>query len=433
MSCPQAVYQWQRTVHQQMPHLSRPQARVLALWSWGMILARSCALSAVSGFLAQALERKDNSVRSQLREWCYEASAKSGQQRRDLEVESCFGPLLNWVLSLWQGRQIALALDATTLNDRFVVLCVSVLFRGCAIPVAWRVLRATEKGSWRKEWLQLLRFLKPWLPPSYLVIVLADRGLYARWLFGRIVRLGWHPFLRVNRGDTFCPHGGTRQRLHCFVGQVGGCWSGHGVAFTQKRQLPCTLLGFWEKGCAEPWLILTDLPPQAGQAAWYGMRAWIECGFKITKRGGWQWHKTQMSDPQRAERLWLAVAVATLWVLALGGEAEEQPEEGLPSEEGLPTLATSAGQITLPPGSLCDEQGQEVELTALLSAATIPQRQRKATQARVVSVFRRGLTRMLVMLLNHQTVPQGRLDPEPWPSLPLDEIMFNALEMAHET
>jgi hypothetical protein len=32
------------------------------------------------------------------------------------------------------------------------------------------------------------------------VVVLADRGLYAPWLFAAIVRLGWHPGLRVNGG-----------------------------------------------------------------------------------------------------------------------------------------------------------------------------------------------------------------------------------------
>ena len=30
-----------------------------------------------------------------------------------------------------------------------------------------------------------------------------------------------------------------------------------------------------------------------------------------------------MSDPQRAARLWLAVAVATVWLLSVGGLAEE--------------------------------------------------------------------------------------------------------------
>ena len=76
------------------------QAAVLALWSLGMVLARSCALTAVSLCLAQGLDRKANTVRQQLREWCYEAKAKRGKPRQELAVETCFAPLLAWVLSL---------------------------------------------------------------------------------------------------------------------------------------------------------------------------------------------------------------------------------------------------------------------------------------------------------------------------------------------
>jgi hypothetical protein len=70
MSCQRAVYQWTEVVTSHMPHLSKPQAAVLALWSLGMVLARSCALTAVSLFLAKGLDRKANTVRQQLREWC---------------------------------------------------------------------------------------------------------------------------------------------------------------------------------------------------------------------------------------------------------------------------------------------------------------------------------------------------------------------------
>jgi hypothetical protein len=45
------------------------------------------------------------------------------------------------------------------------------------------------------------------VPDDWIVIVLTDRGLYARWLFRRIVRLGWHPFMRINRGAKFSPNG----------------------------------------------------------------------------------------------------------------------------------------------------------------------------------------------------------------------------------
>ncbi len=45
---PEAVYQWTQEVTTHLPHLSKPQATVLALWSLGMVLARSCSLTAVT-------------------------------------------------------------------------------------------------------------------------------------------------------------------------------------------------------------------------------------------------------------------------------------------------------------------------------------------------------------------------------------------------
>ena len=57
MACQNAVYQWTTEVTTHLPHLSKPQATVLALWSLGMVLARSCALSAVASWLAAWLGR----------------------------------------------------------------------------------------------------------------------------------------------------------------------------------------------------------------------------------------------------------------------------------------------------------------------------------------------------------------------------------------
>jgi hypothetical protein len=58
---------------------------------------------------------------------------------------------------------------------------------------------------------------------------------------------------------------------------VGTHWRGTGTAFkSPQRRLNCTLLACWEAGDSAPWLILTDLPPEASDACWYGLRAWIE-------------------------------------------------------------------------------------------------------------------------------------------------------------
>jgi len=272
MFCQDTFDPWRSTIMVHLPHLSKAQATGLALWSLGMVLARSCALTAVSTFLAEGLRQKDNTVRQRLREWCYEANAKRGKKRQEVHVETCFAPLLSWVLSWWSGTQLAIALDATTLGSRFVVLAISVLYRGCAIPVAWVVLEAGKKQAWRREWLRMLRQLRPAVPRGWTVIVLADRGLYARWLFRRIVRLGWHPFLRINNGGTFRPEGSPVYRpLRSLVPEVGTQWSGRGTAFKGRgRQLECTLLARWDAGHQDQWCKggkplgrhdFTNLPP----------------------------------------------------------------------------------------------------------------------------------------------------------------------------
>jgi len=333
-------------------------------------------------------------VRQQLREFCYEADAKRGANRQAVAVAPCFAPLLRWVLDGYAGRHLALALDATSLSDRLVVLAISVVVRGCAIPVAWTVLRGGTKQAWRPEWLRLLRLVWRAVPADWTVLVLADRGLYARWLYRRIRRLGWHPFLRINLGGKFRPAGlATFRPLASFAPLPGSRWRGEGTAFATKEcRLDCTLVAYWAEGCKDPWLILTDLPPEACDAGWYGLRAWIEQGFKLTKRGGWQWQGTRMTDPARVERHWLTIAVATLWLVRVG----------------------TAGEADEPEGAFA----------AVAPALSEAARTRRATRLRLVSLFRRGWVAILVAWLNGQLLPTGRFQPEPWPAIsPLDHLV----------
>ena len=140
------------------------------------------------------------------------------------------------------------------------------------------------------------------------------------------------------------------------------------MAFPKKpeRRLECTLLACWEEGYDEPWFLVTDLDPDQAEGLWYGMRSWIEGGFKLLKSGGWQWQATRMTDPDRVERLWLVLAVATRYVLAVGGEADEEefatatvPEPVSPSATaatGPPPASTGPG--TAPPRRRSASQGQ---------------------------------------------------------------------------
>ena len=136
MSRQPELYQWIDTVVTRFPTISKPQAMGLALWSFGMVLARSCSLTAVAGLLAPLLGQSFNSVRERLRDTYREADAKAGDQRAELDVTLCRAPWLAWILDGWAGTQLAIAIDATSLGGLFVALVVSVVYRGCAVPVA---------------------------------------------------------------------------------------------------------------------------------------------------------------------------------------------------------------------------------------------------------------------------------------------------------
>lgn len=313
---------WTTELAQRFGQFPAPVVAVLALYSFGVILAKVSGSAAVGLFLTQHLSGTADALRKRLREFYLDADDKSGvkqgQKRRAFDVTAAFAPLLCWILSLWTGQCLPLAIDVTNLGERFHVLCVSVVVRGTAIPVAWKVLLGGHKEPWNPHWNTLLLSLRAAVPDTWTVIVLSDRGLESPRLFRDIVALDWHPIMRVKKGGKFRPTGwGQFHSLQALAPRRGSSLSAAGLAYTGEK-LRCTLLARWEEGYQEPWLVLTDLPPEAGAAVWYGLRTWIEQGFKVIKSGGWAWDKTPMEDPQRVERLWLVLAVATLWMTALG-------------------------------------------------------------------------------------------------------------------
>ncbi len=84
------LYHWTDVVSSRFPHLSKPLATGLAWWSLGMIIARSCSLTAVAGILAPLLAQPFNTVRERLRGPDREAPATAGAHRVQLELRPIF-------------------------------------------------------------------------------------------------------------------------------------------------------------------------------------------------------------------------------------------------------------------------------------------------------------------------------------------------------
>ena len=387
MSYQEQVWQWEETVSSHLPHLSRPQAYVLACWSSALITLKSVGQTQVSLWLAWMLGGKMSAWRQRLREWCYEACAKQGAQRQQVQVQQCFAPLLSWLLSWWQSqeRRLVLVLDASSLGERLTVLSVSVVYRGAAIPVAWHLRTTGTPGAWEPLWEGLISQIAGAVPANWTVLVMADRGLYSRGLYQAVCLQGWHPFFRLSAHGMVRQHGrDDYQPLTSLQPTAAGeVWSGRVTCFQRERQLETTLLVARTAGYDQTWFVVTDLQEQQSELAWYAMRFWIEVGFKQFKRGGWQWHHSKMTQPQRVERYWVVMVVTILWTVSVG----EYGEQALP--------ASSLEQ--LPPTHVA---------------------RRKATgrpQPASLSQFTLGRLWLLRAMMQGEAIPRGHFVPAPWP------------------
>lgn len=325
-----AVSHVRALTEQFLPQLRPAQQRGLAEWVAGVLDAQSGCEAAVLAAVAP-VGRETHALRARLREVLADGADRAAPCAVSLEVEACFAPLLGWVLEWWVGETLPLAIDATSLRDRQVVLALSVLYRGSAIPVAWVVMPHRGKGAWLPHLERLLGLVAPAVPATMRVVVMTDRGLWSPRLWRAIKENGWHPLMRIRPDATVAPAGQRRQQARELIPGAGYCWVGEGVAFKHTpKQLACTLVVVWGHGQREPWLLLTDLPPAAVDGSWYGLRVWIELGFRALKSFGWDWQRTRRTHPGRVARHWLVLAVATLLSLAVGTRLEEADQQGLP-------------------------------------------------------------------------------------------------------
>lgn len=387
MRFPRETYQIQQTIETHLPHLSQPQLAGLALWVCGAILAGSACQNAVASALSPW--GGWNKFRQYLREWLYDGSDRARPCKTQLDVTLCFAPLLRWVLAWWHSEHLALAIDPTLKGDRTTAIVISVLYRSCAIPVAWRIHHAAQKGSWADPTVKLLQELAPAVPRNKTVIVLCDRGIASPKLWKQIRVQGWHPGMRYRKNITFCADGGSRLPAYAFLSRPDTAWIGQGTAFgTPKAKRRCTLLAVWYIEQEEPWIILTDLPPEEVGVSWYALRFWIELGFKALKSLGWKWDKTQRTDPARVSRHWLVLSVATLLALAYGTRVEDANERKI-----------APGNLRKPPKALAPNH-----------------RDPRSRPSRIVSVFRHGVNWLRRLMLKGRLWTRVWLLPEPWPT-----------------
>ena len=195
MRLPPECYQMMQTIQHYMPHLEHSQIKGLTLWVYGTILAKSSCQNAVVLSLV-GIVGNWNSLRQYLREWLYDGTDRASPCRVQLDVKLCFVPLFRWLLSWWQSDKLVLAIDPTTKGDQTTSIVISVVYRSCAIPIAWHILPANKPGEWIAPTVSLLKLLSEADTGDMTVLVMYDRGLRSPRLWEQIRSVGWHPYAR---------------------------------------------------------------------------------------------------------------------------------------------------------------------------------------------------------------------------------------------
>ena len=261
----------QNEIQNRLPLLSEPQRSGLVLWVYGTIMAGSgCQRAVVSSLWVLGNFANRNSRRQYLREWRYDGSDRARPCETELDVDADFAPLLGWVTAWWQSDQLLLAIDPTHQGNELSALVISVVYRGCAIPVAWHVHRGGPTEGWLDPLVELIEMLAASVPATMHVSVLCDRGLRNRNLWNTICAQGWHPYIRQPNNVTFQADGGKRLPALNFLPQLGTAWIGHRTAFGPNgKQLRSTMVAIWDVDQKEPWVILTDRSPDAVEPSCY--------------------------------------------------------------------------------------------------------------------------------------------------------------------
>lgn len=319
-----------RRVRTHLPTLPRPTARVLAGFAYAACLVRSASVLRCASVLAAREHAPLARVRQRLREFYREGEHKRGAHRRTLDARGCFGALCRWAIdACCPGPEIVLALDPSLCRDRLACLCVSLVTDELSIPVAWSIVPANDKGAWLSRYIEIIHALGDALrlggAARRPVYVLCDRGLFSKALFRAVTGMGWHPLFRVPANGYWTTSRGRRVHLRDVVTVPGTSHRASG-RLHKDHPLACTLVGLWQAGYAEPWLIVTDARPAQASAHLYRLRAKIERLFRTAKSDVFDWEHSRIGDPARAQRLWLVYAVA---MLLLAEEAQQATAAGL--------------------------------------------------------------------------------------------------------
>lgn len=236
-----------------------------------------------------------------------------------IEEHKLYGPLIRQALTEWGKNNLYLALDTSMLWGKYCIIRISVVYRGRAIPLVWKVLEHQSSAVAFSEYKELLNKAAVLLLPfDCQVVFLADRGFADTALMTHLNKLGWQWRIRLKGSFWIYRKGRKRCKAGTVAPAVGQAIFWHHVFITENRFGPVHLAFARHPQSKEVWIVISNEPTDAFTFEEYGLRFNIEENFLDDKSNGFQLESSLIRDAKSLSRLCFVLAVTTLWLVSQG-------------------------------------------------------------------------------------------------------------------
>ena len=235
-----------------------------------------------------------------------------------INVHRIYGSLVKTALFDWSESKLFLALDTSLFWDEYCLVRLSVVHKGRALPLIWRVMKHESASISFADYREMLKQAKVRLPESVKVILLADRGFVHTELMAMLTtQLGWHYRIRI-KSSTWIWRGKWCQpkNFHFHLGEAI-CLHNVQIHKGEFYGVVHVILGRNSVN-GELWAIVSNEKTTLQTFAEYGLRFDIEENFLDDQSAGWNVQRSMIRDVCALSRLWFVLSVATLYVTAQG-------------------------------------------------------------------------------------------------------------------
>jgi hypothetical protein len=204
--------------------------------------------------------------------------------------------------------------------NQFCVMRLSVVYRGRAIPVVWRVLAHGSSSVKLMVYQDLLEKATRLIPPGKKVVFLADRGFGDYQLIDYVrYTLRWECRIRLKPKCLFHAPGLGWKQFKDYALKPGEALLFQHIRLFKRHPVENVNVIFAREATSgELWLIVSSEPVSLQTLQEYGLRFDIEENFLDDKSNGFNWEQSRLRDPLALSRLCLVLAVTTLYLTLQG-------------------------------------------------------------------------------------------------------------------